>query len=268
MREHRNFQSFIDYIMPQKEQYLRDGLAEDCEWTTGNLYTDAATLIEDLKTKGGSLPPTHKFYSPATLVIKGSDAYTPDFIFDVCGQSFDIGLVCEGYPEAWLCEHQIPTHKDSLTIRILHGASGGVDNLEATKLYAAICDLYTAALKKYRVRIVIDWNAAPSGMGEYFHRVTICDFADYLEPTTLVSLTSICMFRTIMKMCSDNNGHVAWPAAWRKYFNGTTTQVEFNDVEGGKELVLPPIHSRTFATYDLQNLLKAAQLIDNTEEGA
>ena len=265
MREHRNFQSFIDYIMPTKEQYIRKALAEDCEWVTGNLYTDADSLIEDLKTKGGSLPPTHKFYTPKELVISGSDGYTQDFVFDVCGQSFDIGLVCEGYPEAWLCEQQMPTHKDSLTIRILHGVSGAVDNIEATKLFSAISDLYTAALKKYRVRIVIDWNAAPYGSAEYFHRVTICDFADYLEPSTLVSLTSVCMFRSIMRMCSDNCGSVGWPAAWRKYFNGTTTNIEFNDVEGGKELVLPPIHTNTFAKYDINNLLSAAGLI-STEE--
>lgn len=269
----KKYPSFANFLATNIEQnnmehHMRTEF--DADWIGGNLYKDADTLINDLRNFGGALPPIQSLYKPKDFVLSGSEGSQQEYIFDVYGESFDIGLVCEGVPEAWLCQQEIPTHKENLTIRILHGCSGGTENKKATEKYMAIADLYTAALKKYRVRVVIEWRAI-AYKTPYHHEVMISDYTDYLDPLTLVSMCSITMFRLIMRGCSGMaNGEytpiVKWPTEWEKYFkNSSQTYAERVETPEGVELIIPPIHKNTEDCYNLENLLKAAGLIEEGE---
>lgn len=260
-----SFANFISVNFKNMEKYMRSEFQPS--WVGGGLYSTADTLIHDIVNCGGALPPIQKLYKADDLTLKSSEASAPQYIFDVYGESFDIGLVCEGVPEAWLCQQEIPTHKENLTIRILHGVSGSVDNREATEKYMAVADLYRAALTKYRVRVVIEWHAVADG-NVYHHEVMISDFTDYLDPLTLVSMCSITMFRTIMNGLSGmaagkQSNIVDWPREWKKYFSsGTQTFAERVETINGDEIILPPIHQYTNGCFDIKNLLKAAGLAE------
>lgn len=265
---YNSFQEFLNDNLTDIAPHIRSEWREG-GWIGGGLYDTADSLIEDLQKFGGALPPVQKLYTPTDLVIQGHNGVAEEYIFDMSGQSFDIGLVCEGIPESWLSTQEMPSAKDNLTIRIKHGVSGGTDNEQATKKFMAIADLYKACLSKYRVRVVIEWWAKPilgNESREYHYEIQLCGFDDYFDPLTLVSVCSVTMFRAIMlglgakAFGGKKSDYTAWSDSWEKYFRDGKTYAERTE----NEIILPPIHLHTQEIYELPNLLRSAGI---TTEG-
>ena len=252
-QSYKSFQEFITKNWTGLEPTIRKTWEGD--WIGADLYKRADDFISDLQNFGGVLPPIQKLYTPTELNIKGAEGYSQEYIFDVYGESFDIGLVCEGVPEAWLCQQEIPAHKDNLTIRIRHGVSADVDNLSATKRYAMLADVYKACLSKYRVRVVLDWEAVVNYKTHYSHEITICDYTDYFDPLTLVSMSSITMFRAMMRGLSrmhhqhENVSSVKFTDKWIKESKIQRTQ---------DELIIPAIYSTHDSEWNIPNMLQLA----------
>jgi hypothetical protein len=256
-RSYNSFQEFLNDDFDTLAAGIRKEWQTD--WMGGGLYDDAESLISDLRNYGGVLPPMRKVYTPQemALVSRTKDEY----FFDVYGEcGFDIGLACMGIPECVLRNESTQEVKENFTIRMRHGITSGVDNVQATKKFMLLADLYRAAIQKYNVRLIIEWAGVHSLLGKYHVSITLCDFGDYMDELTLASVTSATMFRAmLMGLCKK---HLGDNASGVYGFRDWLDQTSIIKV-GENEIILPRIGSPAGASaYSVPALLKAAGLTE------
>jgi hypothetical protein len=250
---YNSFQEFVNAKFDTLAPIIRNDW--DTSFCGAGVYSKPDEFLNDVRTFGGALPRMEKFYKPAEVAMPAeSTMYT----YDVYGESFDIGLVNAGIPECWIAPVQAPaTHKENLTIRIRHGVTGGCDAAQSTRQYAEIANLYTAACAKYRVRIILEWSQIVNDSQSFHTEIKICDYHEYLDPLTLVSMTSITMFRcmSVLGLSNEMVGRSAYsvsgPRSW-------LDQTEITRV--GDTITIPRMTNN--ANWNLAKMLKIAGLIE------
>jgi hypothetical protein len=234
------------------------------DWVGAGLYTTAEEFISEYKNYDGNLRKVAELYEARDMYIPASSSVECTFMHDVWGTDLDFAAYMQGEPECFINIHPAEVIKSNLTIRVMHGMSQGVNAREATEKYLKIADLYTAALSKYNVRVVLEW-AGVSRNGSvdftYKYEVELCGFGEVLSPLTLVSALSAPTYRAVMLGVCATFGATSceWHPDQQAYLNKPAV------IREGDSIIIPPIYNQSKSEWELENMMRAAGL---TEEGA
>jgi hypothetical protein len=275
------FNSFADFAKAVCATWKKCKYAHwDNNWHGANLYEGHKQLFEAISERH-CIPAVEKFYTPNDMVIKSADSNTSTWQQSCSGFFFDIGLVNEGIPEAWMDMQELPNPKPHLTIRIKSGASASVDNAEGCKKLANIADLYLAACAKYQVRVVVDYaiNAyhydGGSGSADSYTSVVLCDYSQQLDTLSLVSAVSLVWFRLALRFLEAQvfpkevnkgaNVGARWTKDWKKYCQTDIGIERAVNSNGEDEIIIPPIYGSNMHKFNLDNLLREGKIYEGAE---
>lgn len=257
-----SYRDFINEILPQISGKIH--ALWEREWMGAGLYNSSEALINDLTTYGGALPKVAELYRPTELNIPATETHNLAFVRDVCGPILDVDAYMAGEAECFIEIQPAPVQKSQLTIRVLHAVSGDVSAKDIVDKYMLVADLYTAALAKYNVRLVIETAGnilMSSGRNTpYKYDLTLSDYGQPLDPYTLVSALSGPMYRCVMRGLTraieqnvysvdfhpDHKPYCRRPAAVRR----------------DDEIIISPIYSDTAQQWNIHSMLKEAGLLE------
>lgn len=260
-----SYKDFIREIVPQIEPEIRKSWSAD--WVGAGVYKTAETFLMHIHTYGGALPDVQKLYKPSELNIPASPSHEMNFVRDTCGEILDVDAYMQGQPECFYTIQPEECIKSNLTIRVIHGSSCGVDAREATEKFMMIADLYTAALAKYNVRILFEWGFDAQGNGKRWHSnwvLNLCDYGQPLDTLSLLSALSTPMNRGMMLgLTSTALGCEALTIDWHDTHKPYLRQSQAAVKKSEGEIVIAPIMKCNRETWLLQDMLKAAGLIED-----
>jgi len=254
------FREFNRTLLPQIEAMVRTEWNAD--WIGAGLYKTADEFFDDYKGGDGNLQRVAELYKASDLYIPAGQGVECTFVHDVWGTELDFAAYMTGEPECFINIQPAEAIKTNLTIKVLHGLSSGVDAKQATERYLKLADLYTAALPKYNVRVVLEWAGDSQSSSHsllYKYEVELCGFGEILSPLTLVSALSTPVYRGMMMGITGTWGsrvHCNWHPDQMPYLHkASVTRTD-------DEIIIAPMHNRTASEWDLPNMLKAAGLME------
>lgn len=257
-----SYRDFINEILPQISGKIHT--LWETDWMGAGLYNSSEALINDLTTFGGALPKVAELYRPTELNIPATETHDLAFVRDVSGPILDVDAYMAGEAECFIEIQPAPVQKSQLTIRVLHAVSGDVSAKDIVDKYMLVADLYTAALAKYNVRLVVevagDIIQSSGPRIPYKYCLTMSDYGQPLDPYTLVSALSGPMYRSMLRgltRCIANN---VWGADFHpehKPYCKKPAAVRRDD-----EIIISPIYSDTAQQWNIHSMLKEAGLLE------
>lgn len=257
-----SYRDFINEILPQISGNVRS--LWESSWMGAGLYNNPDTFLNDLTTFGGALPKVAELYKPTELNIPATETHNLAFVRDVCGPILDVDAYMSGEAECFIEIQPAPVQKSQLTIRVLHAVSGDVSAKDIVDKYMLVADLYTAALAKYNVRLVIEMAAdimvssGPNIMYKYC--LTMSDYGQPLDPYTLVSALSGPMYRSMLRGLTRSIARNVYGADFHpehKPYCKKPAAVRMDD-----EIIISPIYSDTAQQWNIHSMLKEAGLLE------
>lgn len=249
------FREFNRTILPQIEAMVRTEWLGD--WIGAGVYTTADEFFADYYKGDGSLQKVAEMYTASELYIPATEGVECTFVHDVWGTDLDFAAYMQGEPECFINIQPAEAIKTNLTIRVLHGLSSGVDAKVALERYLRLADLYTAALPKYNVRVVLEWAGVSANL-TYKYEVELCGYGEVLSPLTLVSALSTPVYRGMMMGITGTWGSrtsCEWHPDQRPYLHKATI------TRTADEIIIAPMHMRNQEQWELRSMMIAAGLM-------